>query len=61
MNIESKAYKLRSALGARVEVIRKADGATVYVPRSDLPGIAALGAMHERDFDAACADAMGGR
>lgn len=59
MDIESKAYRLRSAPRSQAEVTSKATGHSAYVARSTLPSIHSLAMMHERQFDRICAAAMG--
>ncbi len=58
MNVESKAYRIRSAPGAQAEITAKATGRAAYVARSTLPSLQSLAMMHERRFDAICAAAM---
>lgn len=60
MNIESKAYRVKSALGGQVEVSKKASAQIAFVERSSLPSVHELAAMSERQFDKICAEAIGG-
>ena len=57
MDIESKRYRVRSALGADVEILDKSTGATRYRPRSALPHLGELAAMTESRFDSIMAAA----
>lgn len=59
MSIDSKKWALRSYDGGlTVTITDRATGESRIAPRSDLPSVAALAAMTERAFDAACRDAF---
>jgi hypothetical protein len=61
MNIESKAYKVSTVaiLPGQVEIKHRKSGRCYYIPAVPALSVNALAAMHERDFDALCADLTG--
>lgn len=59
LSIDSSAYRVRGRLGL-VEVTERASNRTAHVQPADFPCAHRLAAMTESEFDAVCADALGG-
>jgi len=59
MDIETKAYQLRSTgIAGQVEIRNKTAGRSSYVRAQDLPSAHSLAMMHENAFNQLCAGLM---
>lgn len=58
INIESKAYQVRSAIGGGLSVYDKAAKQWHSIQVCDLPHVNALSAMTEKQFDEAVEEAI---
>ena len=55
MDIESKAYRIRSGGTGQAEIIDKGTGRATYVPLSRVPSVHELAMMKESDLNRALA------